>query len=38
MASDALPGGANGYWAMVTGFCEGDAEEVVVFDRVSGGR
>ena len=31
-----LPGGADGYWGSVTGFCETD--EVVVIDSVIGGR
>lgn len=38
MEARALPGGPDGYWAMVTGFCTGDAPQVVVFDEVSGPR
>ncbi len=38
MAADALPGGPDGYWAMVTGFCDAGLGEVVVLDRVSAGR
>jgi hypothetical protein len=29
-----LAGGADGYWADVTGFCAGDVSEAVVFDEV----
>lgn len=35
---DALPGGPDGYWAHVTGFCDAGADEVVVFDAVSATR
>ena len=35
MAAGALPGGPDGYWAMVTGFCDAGMDEVVVLDRVS---
>ena len=38
MAADALPGGPDGYWAMVTAFCDAGLDEVVVLDRVSAGR
>ena len=35
---DGLPGDADGYWAHVTGFCSGDAPEVVVLDEVRAGQ
>jgi hypothetical protein len=31
----ALPGGADGWWAHVTGFCTGDAPRAVVMDEIS---
>jgi hypothetical protein len=34
----ALPGGPDGYWAQVTGFCSGDVPEAVVFDEVAADR
>ena len=34
----ALPGGADGYWGMVTGFCTGNEAEAIVFDSVNAGR
>ena len=37
IATEALPGGPDGYWAHVTGFCTGDVPEAVVFDEVGGG-
>ena len=33
-----LPGGRDGYWAHVTGFCDAGAGEVAVFDSVSADR
>ena len=30
-----LPGGPNGYWAHVTGFCRGDGPRALVLDEVS---
>lgn len=33
-----LPGGADGYWAHVTGFCDAGADQVVVADAVTRGR
>ncbi|MEO8510915.1 MAG: hypothetical protein ABI534_06695 [Chloroflexota bacterium] len=35
MTVNALPGGADGYWGSVTGFCDTQPREVVVFDEVS---
>ena len=35
---EALPGGRDGYWAHVTGFCDDGEDEVVVFDDVSADR
>lgn len=34
----SLPGGADGYWAHVTGFCDDGADEIAVFDEVSADR
>lgn len=34
VAADAMPGGPDGYWAMVTGYCSGSAAEVAVLDEV----
>lgn len=34
----ALPGGPDGYWADVTGFCAGEASRAVVLDEVSAAR
>jgi hypothetical protein len=31
---DALAGGPDGYWGSVTGFCDSQPREVVVFDEV----
>ncbi len=35
---EELPGGPDGWWAHVTGFCAGDAPRAVVFDEVSEAR
>lgn len=34
----ALPGGPDGYWGHVTGFCAGEAPRAVVLDEVSAAR
>lgn len=34
LAAD-LPGGADGYWGMVTGFCDAGGDQVLVADRVT---
>jgi hypothetical protein len=36
--ADDLPGGPDGYWGHVTGFCQASGADVVVADRVSAGR
>jgi hypothetical protein len=33
-----LPGGPDGYWAHVTGFCDAGGDELVVADAVTPGR
>ena len=35
---NALPGGPDGYWGSVTGFCDSQPREVVVFDEVGPNR
>lgn len=36
--TETLPGGPDGYWGSVTGFCTGDVPEAVVFDELSADR
>jgi hypothetical protein len=38
LGTEMLPGGPNGYWANVTGYCAGDVPEAVVFDEISADR
>jgi hypothetical protein len=35
VATSDLPGGPDGYWAFVTGFCDAGGENVAVLDEVS---
>ena len=36
--TETLPGGRDGYWASVSGYCAGDVPEAAVFDEISAGR
>lgn len=36
--SGDLPGGSDGYWAHVTGFCDAGSDQVVVVSRITRGR